>query len=404
MPKEATCPQCDERFQVSNLDKEYECPSCGARFLNSSKTIARKPKAFDGDDDGKSYSLMEPEPNRPAFRPLRRPDRIRRDRYEEDDERDWDRGSANNIIKISILTACGVYLLFMLISLLWHSIAIIPLLIALLGAITYAIIFHAIIIQNEGLLAWFLIMIIPFAGLVYFLIHLEELGVVFLKQFGCWVAFWLAVWSVSETTMDAQPVVPVNDPAVSAPAAKDPLIPAVNPKRSKEPKERADPTPTDEPILSDEKVRYLSDLKEFDWVPGPVIWGWSFGKNGDLGDSAHSRIQVNRKKYSKGLGMTPPDPPKATSISYRLDSNAQSFKGSVAVDDSQAPSAARAGFEVLGDDHSLWKSKPIGKNGVIESFDIDVKGVKVLKLQVYAQGNTNFGCRAVWLNPYVVME
>jgi hypothetical protein len=238
--------------------------------------------------------------------------------------------------------------------------------------------------------------------LVYFLMHLDELGVLWLKQFGCWIAFWLAIWSLSETTVDVQPVAPPNIPAANTPAGNDPAKSAVNPKRPKEPRDRTE-TPKEEPLPIGDKIQYLSDLNEFDWVEGPVFWGWSFGKNGDLGDSGHSRIVVNRRKYSKGLGMIPPDPPKATSISYRLDGHALQFKGAVSVDDSQPPSSPGR-FEVKGDDLLLWKSEPIGKNGVIENFDIDVKGVKVLQLRVRAEGNTNFGCRTVWLNPFVVME
>jgi hypothetical protein len=75
----------------------------------------------------------------------------------------------------------------------------------------------------------------------------------------------------------------------------------------------------------------------------------------------------------------------------------------VALDDSESPFAPGR-FEVLGDNRSLWKSESIGKNGVIEKFDLDVKGVKVIQLHVFVEGFTNTGFRAVWLDPYVLLE
>jgi hypothetical protein len=145
---------------------------------------------------------------------------------------------------------------------------------------------------------------------------------------------------------------------------------------------------------------YLSDLKEYAFVSGPP--GWSFGKNGDLGNPEHAAIQVNGNQFTKGLGMHPPNPGKYTQISYNLSENAKEFRGSVALDDTVGgASASPVFFEVLGDKTSLWKSKPIQKSGLVEDFEIDVSGVKLLQLRVHAQGRSNFRCAGVWLDPYL---
>jgi hypothetical protein len=155
------------------------------------------------------------------------------------------------------------------------------------------------------------------------------------------------------------------------------------------------------PHLNKPGTYYLSDLNEFAFLPGPA-GGWTFGKDGELGDPSHSRIKVNGRGFPKGLGMHPPDPSKYTRICYALSRRARQLKGTVALDDSnQAGAPVR--FEIHGDGRNLWKSSPIQKTGGVQSFDLDVSGVEVLQLWVYVEGRSNHGCSAVWLDPLVVV-
>jgi hypothetical protein len=178
---------------------------------------------------------------------------------------------------------------------------------------------------------------------------------------------------------------------------------AGNPNTSANPKAKESPKAVEHPKLEAKGIVYLSDLKEFDYVEGPG-WGWGFGKNGDVGNMEHSPIQVNSTKYTKGLGMHPPDPGKFTEISYTLSEKAKKFKGSAALSDTSRGAFAPLRFEVLGDKKSLWKSKPIQKTTDVQDFEIDVTGVKLLQLRVSADGISNHGCHAVWLDPYIVEE
>lgn len=157
------------------------------------------------------------------------------------------------------------------------------------------------------------------------------------------------------------------------------------------------------PKVEGKGVVYLSDLKEFDFVPG-AGWGWGFGKNGDVGNMEHLQIELNGTKYTKGLGMHPPEPGKYTQISYMLSEKAKKFKGSTALCDTSRGAYAPILFEVLGDKKSLWKSKPIQKSTDAEEFEIDVSGVKLLQLRVSVDGISNHGCHAVWLDPYILEQ
>lgn len=262
-----------------------------------------------------------------------------------------------------------------------------------LVATLWCILRYDVVIYRVGFAEFWLILITSVIGLIFFDTH---------------DSIWSTPPSSSPTTAASSP--PPTEPRADA----DPPPPVVSrteesggpPAGPVDPNDEVlKPLPNrSEPLDAPEKGQtYLSDLKEFDFVPGPTFWGWRFGKNGDLGDNVHSLIQVSGKKFHKGLGMHPPDPPKATQISYPLNEMAQRFKGAVGLCDGSPPSSP-VRFEVLGDGRSLWKSARIQKLEVAEAFDIDVKGVKVLQLRVWVDGNNNTGCHAVWLDPYVLAE
>jgi hypothetical protein len=147
---------------------------------------------------------------------------------------------------------------------------------------------------------------------------------------------------------------------------------------------------------------FLSDLKEFAVFTTPN--NWQFAKEGRSGDpmDADSRITVNGMAYPKGLGMHPPNM-NFIRVCYALGKRAKSLHGGVALDDGKPDWPIKtAFFVVIGDGRVLWRSEGIKDTGVIERFEVDVRGVAVLELRVYSDYEGANGCRAAWLDPYVV--
>jgi hypothetical protein len=148
---------------------------------------------------------------------------------------------------------------------------------------------------------------------------------------------------------------------------------------------------------------FLSDLKEFAFKTTPL--NWPFAKAGHTGDpkDPDSRIQVNGMSYPKGLGMHPPNTDYIR-ICYALGGRARSLHGAVALDDGDDPpwGLKTTTFVVIGDGQVLWRSQGIKDRGVIEPLEVDVRGIAVLELRVYTDYNGANGCRAAWLDPYVV--
>ncbi len=152
-------------------------------------------------------------------------------------------------------------------------------------------------------------------------------------------------------------------------------------------------------LLNEDLVQkaYLCDLTEFEVRVG---FG-KFGKHGSLGYEDRESI-VKGVKATKGLSMAPVDSSYST-VKYRLDKNAFSFRSGVGLFDSLEESFSPCTFEVLGDGKSLWKSKPIKQPQVTDACDLDVGGVEVLELRVNIPGN--YGrARAIWVDPFVLKE
>src|SRR5262249_52016136 len=57
-------------------------------------------------------------------------------------------------------------------------------------------------------------------------------------------------------------------------------------------------------------------------------------------------------------------------------------------------------FRVTGDGKTLWTSATIDRYGAGQRCEVDIQGVKMLRLEVHSTGD-NYGQRAVWLNPIV---
>ena len=58
-------------------------------------------------------------------------------------------------------------------------------------------------------------------------------------------------------------------------------------------------------------------------------------------------------------------------------------------------------FEVLGDNKTLWRSKPVAKLDEFQSVDVKMEKVKILTLRVNCpEGNA--WARAVWFEPMLI--
>jgi hypothetical protein len=147
-------------------------------------------------------------------------------------------------------------------------------------------------------------------------------------------------------------------------------------------------------LFPDGPRRFLSELEEFDVVPGK----WPFRK-GDTGDGHH--IIVGGVKSPHGLGMHPPWAPKFASVKYRLGLEAELFKATVAIDDSTNWCWSPATFTVRGDGTELWRSQWIPRDKERrQECRVVIKGVNVLELRVHVENGSD-GVHAVWFEPRI---
>jgi S1-C subfamily serine protease len=144
------------------------------------------------------------------------------------------------------------------------------------------------------------------------------------------------------------------------------------------------------------RVRFLSELEEYGVRSGP----WPF-KKADTGEG--KPISVNGTVSPHGLGMHPPAAPAYAAVRYRLGKQAESFKTTVAINDTSNWCWSPATFTVLGDGKELWRSKWIAHNHArSQDCQVDIKGVDVLELRVQVV-NGNVGVQAVWVEPQVLL-
>ncbi|MCI0380982.1 MAG: NPCBM/NEW2 domain-containing protein, partial [Gemmataceae bacterium] len=174
------------------------------------------------------------------------------------------------------------------------------------------------------------------------------------------------------------------------------------------PNEKADPYPKPfdfDPKLAkppaDGKV-FLTELLEFD-IKGIAMW-WKFGKNGRLGDPNNSIIEVSGNLYLKGLSTHPPNHASHCRVCFVLGKKASSLHGAAGLADYKGWGPAPTRFVIMGDDKVRWRSNLITKCGDSEAFNLDVKDVDVLELRVYVDGIIADGSRAVWLDPYLLVD
>src|SRR5262249_28619739 len=157
------------------------------------------------------------------------------------------------------------------------------------------------------------------------------------------------------------------------------------------------------------KVRYLSDMGEFD----VLVAEKRFGKKGNLGYGAGSsfKIIVMGKNSPNGLSMVPPSDAHCRAR-YRLGKAAHTFLARASLNDSAGAPGRPPGegkiptpvtFLVLGDGRILWKSNPVDTARKVQECKVDVTGIDVLELRVDCPGSS-VNAQPVWLEPRVLLR
>lgn len=141
------------------------------------------------------------------------------------------------------------------------------------------------------------------------------------------------------------------------------------------------------------KTFFLDDLQEVSSQEHVKL-----GKHGSLGWDRNS---------GRFKGATPPHALSAHPLSnspstvvYNLGGKAHRLDTMAALWDSARPRAPLI-FKVFGDGKLLWQSNPITKTGEVQNCSVDLKGVKILKLQIECTGKYN-SSKPVWLMPRVL--
>lgn len=122
----------------------------------------------------------------------------------------------------------------------------------------------------------------------------------------------------------------------------------------------------------------------------------------------HDTLQINRsfdrhtlsvgnQRYANGLGTH-----ANSAIHYTLPENAVEFSFIVGLDDEVG--SADVIFVVMGDGRELWQSPIIYGNEKEHKVNkVDVRGVKVLELHVYSNGNDEWD-HADWIDPIITLS
>lgn len=103
-------------------------------------------------------------------------------------------------------------------------------------------------------------------------------------------------------------------------------------------------------------------------------------------------IMVRGRPYSKGFWAHAP-----SYHTYDLDKKWKRVTGRVGILD-PGNDFSSVQFRIFGDDNLLWSSQVVHTDEVVD-FDIDVTGVKTLKLETRDGGNGTHSDWGIWLNP-----
>ncbi len=109
-----------------------------------------------------------------------------------------------------------------------------------------------------------------------------------------------------------------------------------------------------------------------------------------------NRLSNNYYFYNQGIGT------HANSlISYNLEGRFSNFSTDFGID-TEGGDQNKAVFIIQGDGRELYRSKPKGKYDLPESIVVSIKNINKLTLVIKAEGNSNNGLHADWLNPVLI--
>lgn len=126
---------------------------------------------------------------------------------------------------------------------------------------------------------------------------------------------------------------------------------------------------------------------------------WGFGGHGAIGNAAFSAIVVNGTSYPHGLGTPPPNRGTAR-VTYSIDRKFKRFSGKVGINDTSKNLNTGVVFQIKADGREIWHSERMRSGSQIIAFDLDVKDIKHIELNVECTGS-NDDAHAVWLDPVV---
>lgn len=137
-----------------------------------------------------------------------------------------------------------------------------------------------------------------------------------------------------------------------------------------------------------EQVVHLSDLQ-------PAKASGAYGKDRSIGGKA---LIVNGQAYAKGLGVKAP-----TELVYTLDGSWDRLSGHVGVD-SEVGEAGSVVFRVFADGKPIFESPVMSGKNVKQLMELNVKGVKELRLVLSDHGDGAAGDHGDWIDAKLVRK
>lgn len=138
-----------------------------------------------------------------------------------------------------------------------------------------------------------------------------------------------------------------------------------------------------------------ADLAHHPWVSG--VSGW-MEPTIDRSVGGWSPLIIDGVTYATGIGVA-----SVSDIRWYLGGSCSSLSGAAGIDDAVQwdPVGATVTFHIHGDGESLFETDVVHRNQLVE-FDVDVTGVRDLKLHVGDGGDHTYNDRANWVNLEVV--
>lgn len=141
---------------------------------------------------------------------------------------------------------------------------------------------------------------------------------------------------------------------------------------------------------------YVSDLE---WVGVPVNAYGEVHRDASVGDGlGHvNPITLNGVVYPKGLGVH-----ANSEVIYNLSGRYSSFISDVGVDDEMWADGGSVDFLVIADGTVIYDSGPMDSNSATQNINVNVDGVRELRLKVTDAGNGDRSDHADWANARLV--